>query len=473
MKYIPMLRFTSGFHAEEPPINLLTMPSRTICSGGYGGSSGYEIYYARNEKMGLSRINIDRRSGKIRIKDFMQSPADTITATAGAMGDARGISMLVASNNMPIKKINRRLYIPLFMRDIQKASGSSGLICATFFAGCGGSSMGHRLAGFHVAYANEFWKPAILTYRANLELEPDSRSILNVSPEDVLTACNLKRGELDLMDGSPPCQTFSTAGKRNMRDKRTDLFDEWLRLLEGIMPRAFVAENVSGMIKGVAKGKFKEVLARMRQIGYQVECRLLDAQWLGVPQQRKRVIFIGIRSDLGESPSTCFPKPNTWRYSVADACPWIIKNQNIPIKLKRIAHGYFKGDARDIKEPASTITACFHGAPSIEGTAIGHEALKLKMGESSLASHGGRCAASPIHPTEQRKFTIAELKRLQSFPDDYDTSPAGGYAKQWAIIGNSVPPRMMLAISNGICEALQRATAKSMPLLKSLPIRRK
>ena len=124
----------------------------------------------------------------------------------------------------------------------------------------------------------------------------------------------IKKGELDLFDGSPPCQAFSTAGKRakgwgkaktyehGAKQCNERLFDEYVRLLRGLMPKTFVAENVSGLVKGVAKGMFLEILAALKASGYRVTCRVLDAQWLGVPQMRQRTIFVGVREDLGLDP---------------------------------------------------------------------------------------------------------------------------------------------------------------------------
>src|SRR5262249_35052188 len=138
--------------------------------------------------------------------------------------------------------------------------------------------------------------------------------------------------ELDLLDGSPPCASFSTAGKRekgwgqvkpysDTRQRTDDLFFEYARLLRGLRPRVFVAENVSGLVRGTAKGYFLQILRELKACGSGVQARLLDAQWLGVPQVRRRVIFQGAREDLGREPA--FPKPLPYRYAVADALPWI------------------------------------------------------------------------------------------------------------------------------------------------------
>jgi DNA (cytosine-5)-methyltransferase 1 len=101
-----------------------------------------------------------------------------------------------------------------------------------------------------------------------------------------------------------------------------DLFGEYCRMIEGLRPAVFTAENVSGLVKGVAKGYFKEILARMKAAGYQVQARLLDASWLGVPQARQRIFFVGVREDLGMAPA--YPKPLPYRYSVRDALPHIL-----------------------------------------------------------------------------------------------------------------------------------------------------
>jgi DNA (cytosine-5)-methyltransferase 1 len=146
-----------------------------------------------------------------------------------------------------------------------------------------------------------------------------------VQPEAILKAIGLKVGELDAMEGSPPCASFSTAGKREKHwgkakkysdtvQRVDNLFFEYVRLLRGLQPKVFVAENVSGLVKGVAKGYFLEILRELKSCGYRVGCRVLNAQWLGVPQARQRTIFIGVREDLGKEP--VFPKPLPYRYSL-------------------------------------------------------------------------------------------------------------------------------------------------------------
>ena len=217
---------------------------------------------------------------------------------------------------------------------------NNGLRVVSTFSGCGGSCLGYRMAGFRVVWASEFIPAAAEVYRANHpDTLLDTRDIRKVQPAEILAATGLKVGELDLFDGSPPCASFSTAGKREKHwgkakkysdtvQRTDDLFFEYVRLLDGLKPRVFVAENVSGLVKGVAKGYFLEILAKLKACGYRVGCKVLDAQWLGVPQARQRTIFIGVREDLGKDP--VFPKPLPYRYSLREALPWIVRGKYGP-----------------------------------------------------------------------------------------------------------------------------------------------
>ena len=309
----------------------------------------------------------------------------------------------------------------------------NGFTVASTFSGAGGSCTGYRMAGFKVVWANEFVPAAQASYKANCASDSilDCRDIKLVQASEILAATGLKVGELDIFDGSPPCQAFSTAGKREKgwgkdksyehgaKQKNETLFDEYVRLLRGLKPKVFVAENVSGLVKGTAKGYFLEILAALKASGYRVTCRVLDAQWLGVPQQRQRTIFIGVREDLNLEPA--HPKPLAYRYSVRDALPWI----------SDVRQSVFGGtDQRSAKgKPCPTIMS----SGGI-GAALGKQAWV----EADTDSGG----------IEKRKFTIDELKRICAFPDDFVL--CGSYAQQWERLGNSVPPLMMRAIASTI-----------------------
>lgn len=357
----------------------------------------------------------------------------------------------------------------------------NGYTVASTFSGCGGSCLGFKMAGFRHVFASEFIDAARETYAANFPgVHVDGRDIRQVTAEDVLKIAGMKPGELDVLEGSPPCASFSTAGKRSKgwgqvkkysdKAQRTDdLFFEFARLLRGLAPRAFVAENVSGLVKGVAKGYFFDILHELKACGYVVECRVIDAQWLGVPQQRQRTIFVGVRDDLGAVPA--FPRPLPYRYTIRDAIG----------RLGRVRAGkpgYAQKASWTADEAAPTVIAGgiaggnMHqtlvvpdgDAPNIEKYAIGAEWKKLKPGQTSdrffnlvrpdpdapvptVTQLGGANAgvAGVTHPSEPRKFSIAELRRLCGFPDDFILT--GTYAQQWERLGRAVPPVMMFHVA--------------------------
>lgn len=370
-------------------------------------------------------------------------------------------TMTVPANNKPP-------YLVPSMADIRSLP-LNGFNAISTFSGCGGSSTGYRMAGFKILWASEFIDAARDSYNANKAPYTivDGRDIRNVTATEILTAINMKPGELDLFDGSPPCASFSTAGKREAgwgkvkkysdKAQRTDdLFFEYVRLLRDLQPKTFVAENVSGLVKGTAKGYFIEIMKALKACGYRVKCKVLDAQWLGVPQMRQRTIFVGVRDDLGLDP--VHPLPLPYRYTVRDAIPWII---GINGSMPTVQAGAGAG--------ARTSSSWKHGTCIVESEtdisryAIGAEWDKLKPGGKSekylslvkpaldkacntiTQSAGNTSIAGVVHPTEKRKFTIAELKRICAFPDDFILT--GTYAQQWERCGRAVPPVMMFHIA--------------------------
>jgi len=355
------------------------------------------------------------------------------------------------------------------------------------FSGCGGSCLGFKMAGFKVIWASEFIPAAQETYRANHPgTTLDTRDIRQVQPEDILAATGLTVGELDVFEGSPPCASFSTAGKReagwgkvknysDTKQRTDDLFFEYARLLKGLQPKTFIAENVSGLVKGKAKGYFKEILAALKACGYRVGAQLLDAQWLGVPQMRQRIIFQGVREDLDVAPA--FPKPLPYRYSVREAIPWIVRHGNAPphkdwVKAERDV-GQFMVESDQYPNPTILQSGLNKASGVVEAEcdisryAIGREWDKLEPGEQSkkyyqlvrapldgpspcVTQSAGTAwspaaAAGVTHPTERRKFSIAELRRICAFPDDFVLT--GSYAQQWERLGRAVPPVMMYHIA--------------------------
>jgi len=344
----------------------------------------------------------------------------------------------------------------------------NGLVAASLFAGCGGSALGLRMAGFRIAWANEFDALPAAVHRANFpETVVNTGDVRRVSGATIVEACG---GAVDLLDGSPPCQQFSMAGKRSKnwgkitkhggrsQERAEDMFFEFARLVGEVRPRAFVAENVSGLYKGVAKGYFLEILAKLKAQGYIVECRALDAQWLGVPQSRLRAIFVGVREDLGVSPA--FPKPLLYRYSLRDAIGKMIDGE---LLAQASNSDYHHPTLKSSDVPAGTVQASpgnekgggMIGVEYRRGGWKGDEKMNLgaplpsidvaQQGRIKIIHVGGRCKDNL---KLVRKFTIAELRSVCSFPADFIL--LGSYAQQWRCLGNAVPPLMMRAIAETI-----------------------
>tara|TARA_R110000824_G_scaffold18782_1_gene73804 strand:+ start:1071 stop:2069 length:999 start_codon:yes stop_codon:yes gene_type:complete len=310
------------------------------------------------------------------------------------------------------------------------------------FAGCGGSSLGYKWAGYDELLAVEWDKHAAETFKANFpEVPLYLGDIAKLSVGQVLERTGLAPGELDVFDGSPPCQGFSSAGRRKMLDPRNSLFEEYVRLLQGLQPRVFVMENVSGMVKGKMKFIFVEILQALKQAGYKVRAQVLDAKYFGVPQNRKRMIFIGCREDLAIDPS--FPAPKTRPIPLKIAlndCPeglnqgdFTGERLELARKIKPWESGTLSGkrvrdfnlQRNDWDKPSRSITAMVGGLSSCFGPGI-------------------------IHPDQHRHHTIGEVKRIMSFPDDFRLE--GTFEEQWKRMGNSVAPRFMESISRHIRE---------------------
>lgn len=372
------------------------------------------------------------------------------------------------------------------------ATPATGPTHISTFSGAGGTSLGFRMAGFRTLIAVDINRQAAATYAANLPSPILVGDLRALSGGELMARTGLAQGELDVLEGSPPCTAFSTAGHQAAGWHRTkehagtvqanveDLFFDWLRLLDELRPRSFVAENVTGLVRGVSKGYFKTILQRMTAIGYWTEARILDAQWLGVPQRRPRVIFIGIRNDQHRRPA--FPAPWPYQYSVRDALPHIFsvpkmltghelgsstarqvsptitadgfdgKAQAKTVRVVHDQHGQFQSGGDITRRPSVTVTAggqshftVVHdtGGFMSEGNVARKPSPALLAQRSDLTVQSG---------TSKRRITIDELKRLCSFPDDYVMT--GSYGQQWAQLGNAVPPLMARAIAVALREVL-------------------
>lgn len=283
------------------------------------------------------------------------------------------------------------------------------------FAGGGGSSLGYSMAGYRELLAVEWDDNAVATFKLNFPDVPVYHGdIAKLSVDECLRIAGIQPGELDVFDGSPPCQGFSTAGKRVLDDPRNQLFREYVRLLRGLRPKVFVMENVSGMVKGKMKLVFADIMRELKASGYTVKAALLNAKYFHVPQSRERMIFIGVRDDLGIVPT--HPAGQGRPFGVEDGCPHL--------EGKKINYTMMQGMVLDGSRPWHTSK---EPSPTLS-----------KSGNYAVFDNG-----------KLRSFSIVEASRLGSYPDGF----------QWrkdAIerIGNSVPPLFMRAIAAHIRETI-------------------
>lgn len=345
------------------------------------------------------------------------------------------------------------------------------------FSGCGGSSLGYMWAGGKVLLAVEWDDNAVETYRLNFpQTTIFHGDIAKLSVEQALEMAGVKAGELDIFDGSPPCQGFSTAGKRQIDDPRNQLFKEYIRLLRRLRPKVFIMENVSGMVKGKMKLIFAEIMQELKASGYQVSARLMDAAYFGVPQHRQRMIFIGVRNDLGIMPS--HPKGQSELIPIKSVIPyakkmstnknyqsvWVFANR--PAVTITKSGGNEKGGMIEIEILPEMLLQDNELTRLYEKIPIGNSAeivttkgrnfnnmIKPDPNKPMIAipkTVTNRGAFSITHWSEKRLFSIPELKRLASYPDNFKF--CGKFTEQWARIGNSVPPRFMQAIAEHVYE---------------------
>jgi len=277
----------------------------------------------------------------------------------------------------------------------------------SLFSGAGGSALGYRLGGFKELLGIDIDETACNTFQHNFPLTPAwNRDLRTVEVTEVLQYLELEVGQLDVLDSSPPCVGFSICGRRNIRDKRNDLFLETVRFIEGLRPKVFLIENVPGLMTGKMKGKFNQLFTRLKSTGYKFRCRSINTIYYNVPQSRQRLIFLGVRNDLPTEP--VFPQPNS--------------------KVKRL---------KDVLPDVD-----FHSRGQFDKTIKHAETLPYTITKTPSMFF--------VQDGIQRKPTIDELKILSSFPEDFTFT--GSYTQIWNQIGNCVPPLMMQAMSKTIRE---------------------
>jgi DNA (cytosine-5)-methyltransferase 1 len=316
----------------------------------------------------------------------------------------------------------------------------------SLFAGCGGSSLGYQMAGFKELLAVEWDDNAVETFKLNFpDIPVYHGDITKLSSQECMKLAGIKEGELDILDGSPPCQGFSTAGKRRYNDPRNSLFQEYARLLKDLQPKVFVFENVSGMVKGYMKQIYLEVIKELRECGYNCKGQVLNAMYFNVPQSRERVIIIGVREDLVIEPS--HPKPQTEPITFRKA----VEGLPLSKQIHEIDHVWID----EVKRKTKWIERAMNLRPGeklVPDVASGRRLFWDKPSSTIQRNAPPGCAPyvrnSQIHPSEPRTPSIREMARCQGFPDSFRFIDA--LTEGMARIGNSVPPPFMKAIAEHI-----------------------
>ncbi|MCA9144974.1 MAG: DNA cytosine methyltransferase [Planctomycetaceae bacterium] len=373
------------------------------------------------------------------------------------------------------------------------------LTAIDLFCGAGGLSQGFMEAGFEILAANDFDSNAAKTFKLN---HPSSRfydgPIQDISTDAMLEAAGLSSGELDVLIGGPPCQAFSVYNhRRGMHDKRSGLFREYLRMVEGLMPRMVVMENVTG-ITSVAEGRaVDEIYRSMEKLGFHVEHRVLRAEEFGVPQERRRIFFIGVRdgkrlewpepthflerdlfslqsehklfvtvadaiSDLpelnikdGVEEAEYDAEPESEYQELMRRRSKVLYNHVAPhladINLQRLKHIPQGGSWRDI--PVELLPAGMKRAKRSDHTKR-YGRLHPKGLASTILTKCDLHWGAFIHPTQERSLTVREAARFQSFPDRFRFT--GSRVEQFRQVGNAVPPLLAKAVASSVARMLRK-----------------
>ena len=325
---------------------------------------------------------------------------------------------------------------------------------SSFFTGAGGLDLGFKKSGAQILYANEFDKSIWPTFERNFTKNSntflDKRSITDVNAEEV--------PDCDGIIGGPPCQSWSEAGAlRGIEDKRGQLFFDFIRILKAKKPKFFLAENVSGMLAARHSDALENIIKLFEKSGYNVTYKLLNTSDFGVPQDRKRVIFVGYRKDLKikyvhpESSTSSFDKKFTLKDAIWDlrksALPGKEKNKSNLNKCKVPNHEYMIGGFSTIYMSRNRVRGWDEQSFTIQ--AGGRHAPIHPQAPKMLSIEKNKRIFVPEKENLYRRLSVRECARIQTFPDnfifDYENI-ADGYK----MIGNAVPVKFAEVLANTI-----------------------
>lgn len=320
----------------------------------------------------------------------------------------------------------------------------------SLFSGAGGLDLGFKRAGFNLIWANEYDKTIWETYEKNHNTPLDKRDIREILSEDI--------PDCDGIIGGPPCQSWSEAGaQRGIEDSRGKLFYEFIRILKDKKPMFFVAENVSGMLDDMHKEAVQNILHHFENAGYDVTVNLVNAADYGVPQDRKRVFYIGFRNDLNVKYH--FPKALERKVSLKEAI-YDLKDNVLKAKDKNKTNGddciipnheYMNGGFSTIYMSRNRVRSWDEQSFTIQ--AGGRHAPIHPQAPKMLFVEKNKRIFVPGKEELYRRLSVRECARIQTFPDDfkfYYTDVADGYK----MVGNAVPVMLAYHVANSIKFAL-------------------
>lgn len=328
------------------------------------------------------------------------------------------------------------------------------------FAGAGGLALGLEQAGFEHIGLVEFDKAAANTLIANRpRWNILCEDIEIVAQRDLEQEFNIKKGDLDLLSGGAPCQSFSYAGKRlGLDDVRGTMFYHYATFLHKLQPKIFLFENVRGLLTHDGGKTYRTMLDIFEDEGYSIQYEVLNAWDYGVPQKRERLITIGIRNDLCSKTSFSFPTPHKYKPLIKDIKLDTNPNAEECAKYSAYKAGVFAlvppgGYWRDIdptiaKEYMKTCWDMGGGRTGI--------LRRIGMNEPSLTvlTSPGMKQTDRCHPVEVRPFSYRENARIQTFPDSWVF--CGKLNEKYKQVGNAVPVNFAKEIGLEIVHTLEK-----------------
>jgi len=397
----------------------------------------------------------------ILTEKYHSYPAKDITSLENhekiSVGDIK-----IKDPNNPAKRLDAKLITIPKEEQLYSDKKKAGIKVTSLFSGCGGLDLGFTNAGFSIVFANDNDLDITETYEKNHNMRIDIRPIEEIPSNDILDSIGII--------GGPPCQSWSLAGMmRGVKDKRGQLFYEYIRILRDKKPLFFVAENVPGIISKTHLPEFKKIISNFESYGYQVNYKLLDAKDYGVPQDRKRVFIVGYRKDLGirfhfpiathsEQTNQLFGEKLKKWLTLKDAIGDLPEaksakeknhaNDNLEIPNHEYMIGEFsshymsRNRRRDWAEPSFTIQAGGRHAP-----------LHPNSSEMRIVAKD-KCEFVGEKPFF-RRLSVRECARIQTFPDDFIfhyKNVADGYK----MVGNAVPVKLAEVIAVAILNDLKK-----------------